>query len=199
MPDPLLLIHGLGSGPLWMRALARRLRRQGHQVLLWSYPSVVGSLQQHGKRLRDELRRLDEEPSVERFHLVTHSMGGAVARVALTGRRPAKLGRIVMLAPPNRGTPVARVFGRLLRPLCPAVGQLSDRPGSFVRRLPRLEDVEVGIVSGRLDWMVPTWYTHLDDQADHTTLWGTHTSILFQRRTTDRIAEFLESGRFGGP
>ncbi len=197
MPDPLVLIHGFGSGPLLMRALARRLRRQGHQVLSWSYPSVVGSLQRHAERLRDELRRLDQEPSVGRFHLVTHSMGGVVARGALTGSRPAKLGRIVMLAPPNRGSPVARVFGPLLRPFCPAVGQLSTRPGSFVRRLPPLEDVEVGIISARLDWMVPTWYTHLDDQADHTTLWGTHSSLLFQRRTTDRIVQFLRSGRFG--
>jgi len=77
-----------------------------------------GSIEAHAARLAAKARELDEDAAIERLHFVGHSMGAIVVRIALTVTRPRKLGRVVLLAPPNRGARLAdfalRLFGRRL-------------------------------------------------------------------------------------
>ena len=125
------LVHGFLANGMMLAVLSRRLRRLGYRTEPWGYRNMCCSLMVHADRFGEVLRRLDADPSVSKVHLVTHSMGCIIARAALAGARPAKLGRFVMLAPPNRGSFVATkavgAFGRIFRP----VEELATTPESL--------------------------------------------------------------------
>lgn len=194
----LLLVHGLGSTPLLLTPLAKRLRRKGYRhVVNWSYPSILRTICDHGDALRRKIEEVAAREDVDHVHLVTHSMGGILARRAL-GDRPQidKLERLVMLCPPNGGSRVATNMSYVVGPLCTPLAQLSHTPDSYVNRLPAELPYEVGVVAARRDRVVAVDRTHLPCQRDHIVLPAGHTSILFTRRLAESVERFLLQGRF---
>src|SRR5262245_19524147 len=105
--DVAVLVHGLAAGKFVMRALAGSLAKASLKVVNWGYRSLWSPLQRQGRQLAGILSRLEEEEPNARVHLVTHSMGGIIARLALAEYLPRRLGRFVMIAPPNRGSHIA--------------------------------------------------------------------------------------------
>lgn len=79
-------------------ALKLRLRIAGHDAQFSPFDWRLG-ISALGANLA---RQIDEEPS-RTTHLVAHSMGGLVARAALSGN-PRRLGRVVTLGTPNYGS-----------------------------------------------------------------------------------------------
>ncbi|MBC7853106.1 MAG: alpha/beta fold hydrolase [Pirellulaceae bacterium] len=200
MPPPnshaLILIHGLGAHWLIMSPLARRLQKQFGRVINWSYSSLWSGIERHGQQMAEQLQQLDDDPAVERIDLITHSMGGIVARLALAKRIPTKMGRMVMLAPPNTGSHVARSLAPVLGRLCPPLVQLSDAQQSFVASLPPPPAVDIGIIAARHDLLVAEARTHLPTEKEHIILPGMHSSLVWRRETAEQAAAFLASGRF---
>jgi len=191
-----VLVHGLGANKLLMWPLARRLARAGYRTVNWSYPSFLRTIERHGANLRELLDRLDAEPEAARIHLVAHSMGCIVARQALLSGVPRKIGRFVMLAPPNQGSPLASLFGPLTRCCFPTIDQLARRPDSFVNRLLEPDGLEIGVIAARVDWLVGVANTHLPCQRDHIVVSGTHSLMVFQSGVAREVVEFLRQGRF---
>lgn len=191
-----ILVHGLGGGRWWMRRIERRLQRDGFDTLNWGYRSYLGGVETHGVRLLRLLEQLDGDSHVSRFHLVTHSMGGVLARFVLAERKFNKLQRVVMLGPPHAGSRVAAnlapVLGRILLPLI----ELSDNPGSLVNRLPEPQSIEVGVIAARRDRVVHVDSTRLANLADHITVDSGHNSMLFRSDVADYVARFLQVGHF---
>jgi pimeloyl-ACP methyl ester carboxylesterase len=194
--DTIVLAHGLGGGPLFMRPLARRLGRHFDQVINWGYSSLWSPIETHGKNFATLLRQLDENGSGGRIHLVGHSMGGIISRLALTDYMPRRLGRFVMIAPPNRGSRVARRLAPHLGRLCPPIMQLTDDSGSFVCTLPPPSVPELGIIAAEMDFMVPRANTSLGCECDHIVLPGLHSTLVWRRETAEQVRHFLESGKF---
>ena len=195
--EVVVLIHGLGAnGFVLMGLLARRLKRAGYRTLIWSYPSFTRTIDSHGEKLQRRLAELDADSAVNRIHLVSHSMGGIVARYALILGRPTKLGRLVMLAPPNKGARLATVCGPALRRCFPAIDQLAMRPDSFVNALPEPEEIEVGIIDASTDFLVGAGNTSLACQRDHIVLRATHSLLAFQRSLAAEVLRFLATGAF---
>lgn len=192
--DTIVLIHGIAAKRLVMWPLAYRLRAEGFKVHSWRYPSLFSSIASHAARLHDFLiNDLYDERCV---HIVAHSMGSIITRSALARGLPHNLGRIVLLAPPNAGSPVARIASSVLGRVIPPTRELSDDSESLVHQIGFNEKLSVGILAARYDFLVPEKNTHLTGELEHRTLVATHNSLLFSSKVVAMTANFLRYGTF---
>jgi hypothetical protein len=139
-PIPVVVVHGALRSRLGLLPTAWWLRRNGFRARVFGYRTRRGTLEDHGRALGAMVRAwLPEPPPV--MGLLTHSMGGLVARAWLGHAGQQELGgvqRIVMLSPPNLGSALARHYRHRawFRWLYgDAVDQLA---GDATRRLPAL-------------------------------------------------------------
>lgn len=198
-----VLIHGLAAHYVHLWPMAWYLNRKGFDVSIFGYRSWFWSIERHAERFAEELDRLEQDPNVESFAVVAHSMGGIVTRQAILGsdstesspRTFSKLKRVVLLGPPNQGSPKARRFGFFF-PFCKTVRQLSDRPGSFVRDLPPPTEVEIGVIAAQRDRVVPATSSQLPTAKDHVSVSSGHNGLLFRPSVLKQVIEFLTKGRF---
>jgi triacylglycerol esterase/lipase EstA (alpha/beta hydrolase family) len=195
--EAVILVHGHGAHPVLLEPLRRALQRQGFRAVSWSYGSLRGSIEAHAARLAAKAKELDKEldEDVERLHFVGHSMGAIVVRRALAMARPRKLGRVVLLAPPNRGARLADLALRLFGRRIVAANELCSDPDSYVNRLAPATDLDCGVIAASWDHIVPLAWTHLPGQRDHLVLRSLHTLPL-HRRTPTQVGHFLREGRF---
>ena len=195
-----VLIHGLFRTTQSMRPLHRSLEGVGFEPYPYRYFSTRGTVEAHGEKFAAKLAELEADPTVESIHVVTHSLGGPVTRAALTHGRPTKLQRVVMLAPPNRGSRVATrfapYFGALIRPLSELSHDRKKRKGSKLLDRPATPGVEIGVIAGSRDRTVDMEYTHVDGESDHTVVDSGHTFIMNKRATQRQVVHFLLTGRF---
>ena len=197
--ETVVLLHGLGRTPASMSKLHRRLEQDGYRVKDWSYRSTRGRIEHHGQRLHDFLATIDSDPGVSRVHIVGHSLGSIVARYALAVEVPEKIGRVVMLAPPNRGSAAARKSAPLLGKIIKPLEQLSDDPASDVNQLAVPARIEFGVIAAAADGKVRPEDTHLPGEADHLVVPGFHTFIMNRDDVCDAVLAFLKRGRFCEP
>jgi pimeloyl-ACP methyl ester carboxylesterase len=100
-----VLLHGLARGAGSLDGMGRALRAAGFPVWACDYPSTSTSIADAADEVA---RRLREELPDRELCAVTHSLGGIVVRHL--GDRGLDWRRIVMLAPPNRGSRVANLL-----------------------------------------------------------------------------------------
>lgn len=193
--ESVVLVHGLAGHGLVMTPLARALRGHFAGVTTWGYSSLWSRIERHGHALAESLRQMDDRQS-GRVHLVTHSLGGIISRLALAEYSPRRLGRVLMLAPPNRGSRMATRAAPYLGRFFPPIAQLCDSSDSFVCTLQPPSSTEVGIIAASHDVLVREESTHLAGETDHITLPGLHVSLLWSRTTAEQVRHFLENGRF---
>ncbi|HEX5106004.1 MAG TPA: alpha/beta hydrolase [Pirellulaceae bacterium] len=191
----MVLVHGLAANRTIMAPLGRALRRHFPQVTNWGYQSLWYPIERHGRELARRLRDIDRNAK-GRVHLVTHSMGGIIGRLALADYVPTNFGRFLMIAPPNRGSRVARWLAPLLGRIFPPLVQLTDASDSFVCSLPRPAIAELGVIAARGDFLVCEPSTRLGCETDHIILPGLHSSLLWSKATARQTSHFLKHGRF---
>jgi triacylglycerol esterase/lipase EstA (alpha/beta hydrolase family) len=198
--ETVVLVHGLCGSRFDMWLIARRLNRLGYHVNNWGYWSFRAPIQQIAKPLEKALARLDNDPACPRFHVVTHSMGGIVLRTVLAQAQFKNIGRVVMLAPPNGGSHMARRLSPYLGWLCPSLKQLSDSPDSYVNRLqPALSGNvnQLGVVQAIKDRVIASDCVQLETQCDFATVNGHHGILTWYPETMRLVVDFLQNGNFG--
>lgn len=195
--DLVVVVHGLGANRLVMYPLCSRLSRHVGRVINWGYHSLFRPVERPADELVTLFKSLESKPH-RRLHLVTHSMGGIIARLAIRQYRPANLCRFVMTAPPNGGSHVATKMASLLGRMVPPVLQLRDADDSFVRTLPPPEGIEVGIIAAHRDALIARGKTQFpcDSQCEHIELPGRHSSLVWRPETANAVVRFLKTGRF---
>jgi pimeloyl-ACP methyl ester carboxylesterase len=197
--DAVVLVHGLGGSRLDMWPIARRLKRLGFHVHNWGYRSIGNRIETHADRLAIELAHLENQSPNGRLHLVTHSMGGIIARRMFERHDVGNLGRVVMLAPPHQGSHVARKLTRFFGWISPSLGQLSDSNDSFVNRLPNTlqqKDIEFAIVESTKDRVIVQGGVLLDGYRDYARVVGHHGVLTWYPQTIDLVEDFLTLGKF---
>lgn len=196
-----------------MRRLERALAHAGYRTLNLDYDSGRKSLDVLSDEIHPKIERFVAQQA-GRVHFVTHSMGGLLARLYLSCRRPPQLGRVVMLGPPNDGSAVADLLHRrsLFRLVFgPAGQQLTTRHAIVLRQLCGPSDYEVGVIAGTRslnvissalvfhelnDGKVSVRSTRLDGMADHIALPVTHTFMMRDPAVVAATMAFLRNGRF---
>lgn len=194
--DLVVLAHGLVRTPASMWMLARSLRARGYRVLNWGYGSYSRPVAELGAMMaRDVAAATGAAP---RVHFVGHSLGTVIIRWVLAHAPPSDIGRVVMLAPPNRGASKADRVLRYGAWLLPPLADLCTNDGAAARALPAPAGVDVGIIAGVTDRTVKVAETHLDGAAGHVLVPGGHTFIMLRRDVRRLVHGFLETGSFAG-
>ena len=205
-----VLLHGLARSHNSMQYLAEELGKLDYFVVNVDYPSRKQNLAQ----LADTYvaKSVASCPSQEKVHFVTHSMGGILVRQYLSNHTLDRLGRVVMLGPPNQGSEV--------------VDKLGDFPGfHFINGDAGLElgtgkfstpnalgaaNFELGIIAGSRsinlmlsaiipgddDGKVAVERTKLDGMDDHLVLPVTHPFMMKNERVIQQVLYFLKHGEF---
>jgi hypothetical protein len=203
-----VLLHGIANVTLSMKYLEKRLHGEGFSVINLGYPSTNLSINGAAHLVRNQLT--DLEPGA-RIHFVAHSLGNIVLRQMFSEPLP-NLGRMVMIAPPNRGSLTAQQLKdlKIFRWIYgPAGQQLAADNNPFFEGLPK-PPCEFGIIAGGKgdgegfnpllpgddDGTVRVEETRLEGAADFILVRNVHTLILFDRKTAEQVVHFLRNGQF---
>lgn len=209
--DCVVLLHGLARSEYSMLLIEQVLEFHGYRVVNRTYPSAEAPIAE----LVAHVGRSVDLCGAERTHFVTHSLGGILARAWLLDRRPPQMGRVVMLAPPNRGTEIVDRLAALDHGaelmewlMGPAVRELGTGPGSVPAALGPV-DFELGVIAGDRwfnpmglmlegpnDGTVSVESTRVQGMADHIVLPVTHALLMNNPVVIAEILEFLRTGAF---
>lgn len=210
MKPLVVLLHGLARGHGSMSKLGKTLRANGFDSVSRTYPSRRHSISYLATEMADWIV---DNAGHRPVSAVTHSMGGVIVRHLHDAR--IRWNRIVMLAPPNRGSQLAAAL--IKNPVFswyygPAGAELAD--GSHWPAPPAPFAVIAGTrglaLSNPTSWTVGRRFspetqhdgtvavaeTKLPGMTGFAEVDATHTWIMNDARVHDLVLRYLRNGSF---
>jgi triacylglycerol lipase len=208
--ETVVLLHGMARSSKSMNKMAKALRADGYQVINVDYPSTSATIEKLTEPIFTEL--MPQIQNTETVHFVTHSLGGIILRQYLQDHDITNLGRVVMLAPPSRGSEVPDKLGGIFLYKWingPAGNQLGTGTNSLPLRL-KAPAFELGIIAGDrsinpiLSMLIPgpndgkVSLARVKPQSysDYLKLHTTHACMMWNRKVIAQTQQFLEYGKF---
>ncbi len=207
-----VLLHGLARTARAMNAMKDALQDDGYLVANVSYPSREYPIEELAPLAIEEgLEQCGEDAA--KVHFVTHSLGGILVRYYYAENAIDRVGRVVMLAPPNQGSKVADSLGGMpgfdwLNG--PAGSQLGKGEGSIPLSLGAPE-FEFAVIAGNRsidplssaildnpdDGKVSVEDTKLEGMSDFRLVEVSHAYIMQNEEVIGLVKRFLRTGTFG--
>lgn len=199
-------VHGLWMRGASMAVLRRRLEPHGFHVADFTYPSVTESLTRNAAALASFVAGVPGDT----VHLVGHSLGGALICAMLESGVPDRIGRVVCLGSPLKGSRTAarlarwpggrRLIGRCLADVHARGGfsacQVGVEVGSIAGRIPLGVGRLLGPFPEPNDGTVAVAETMIAGLADHLVLPVSHVALLWSSAVASQTEHFLLHGRF---
>lgn len=213
--DTVIILHGIAKDSGSMSPVEAILRADGYKTLSITYPSTEMNLDGIAQHLRTTSLTPAFWAETRKVHIVTHSMGGLVARRYLDRYKQAipadKMGRVIMLAPPNGGSEVADLI-HTLPPYRWYYGPAGDELTTATQMRNKSSIYyDLGIIAGTKEWpyfvaafvvpgssdgRVSVKNTKISGMKDHITVSATHTFIMDKPDVHKQILRFLKTGAF---
>ena len=210
--EGVVLLHGLCRSSASMQPMAAALARAGFVVENIDYPSRSETIGPLSEQVIGAALRSNKLADCARIHFVTHSMGGILVRSYFSRHHEARLGRVVMLAPPNQGSEVVdhlrgwRIFKKINGPAGSELGTDSDSVPRKLGAVPFDLGVIAGdrsinwinslMIPGRDDGKVSVQSTRVDGMREHRVVHVTHPFIMRKRKVMDATICFLKTASF---
>jgi triacylglycerol lipase len=207
------LLHGYGSGPLFMTTINNYLIKQGFHTVNYGYHSIKDDLNFSARQLYEDIKKNKEDT----ICFVTHSMGALVLRAMISSVQKGSpfpvIYRIVMITPPNHGAEIADFFGEspvFRYILGPNIQHLMTDSSSLANRLPVPGNCEIGIIigvragkngynpfiKGDNDGYLTPNATRLGTEKESIMVPAEHSMIIHNKRVLELVYSFLKNGNF---
>ena len=205
-----VFLHGLMRSPSSMEKVATAFAERGFAIANVGYPSRQHPIEELAPLAVE--KGLAQCPTDSMVHFVTHSLGGILVRHYLEVQELPRLGRVVMLAPPNNGSEVVDKLRDVpgFKTLSgPAGFQLGTDQDSVPMKLGPV-DYEVGIIAGTEtfspilslylpnpdDGRVPVESTKVEGMSDFVILPHAHPFIMRAPGAIAQALAFIQTGKF---
>lgn len=206
-----VLLHGLGRTPRSMNKMAGALTRAGYRVENIGYPSTDHEFNVLLAMISDSLDACCIEKGA-RVNFVTHSLGGIMVRAWAQQNGPERIGRVVMLSPPNQGSELVDELRDVFwfKWIAGPTGRrLGTDPESVPSRLGPVR-FELGVITGNRsfnpvysrmipgpdDGKVSVQRAKIAGMKDFLVLPHTHSFIMNSDEVIRQTLYFLDRGRF---
>ncbi len=212
-PHKVYIVHGILGNKGEYTRMRKVLHENNFETVFFAYKSRKTTIPEASKQLYELIK--SENP--DSFSIITHSLGGLIARGLLTHLEQdaelPKMKRVVMVAPPNQGTVAGNFMHRysLFRWILGVnLRDVMNDDESLALKLPVKFEAEVGIIAGISecksgynpfvegdnDGEIRPEETRLGTENDFITVKANHVSILRKNETIQQTIQFLKNGSF---
>lgn len=210
--DYVVLLHGIGRSYRSMSKIANYFVKQHYHVLNVDYPGTHFTLE----HLIDDIY-LQLQPWItqenKQVHLITHSMGGLIARGMINRYQLNNIGRVVMLGPPNHGSEVADllqglrlyqfIYGPAGQQLTTAyqhqddsLGQVTFPLGIIAGDRSLLPFFSLFVLPGSDDGLVSVESSRIVGMSDHIIMHANHALMMQNKKIIRQTLNFIRDGHF---
>jgi len=210
--EAIILLHGLARTRRSMNKAAKLLAAYGYQIINVDCPSRSADISLLAQKYISQAVKQCDVKGVKKIHFLTHSMGGILLRDYLASHTIDRMGRAVMLAPPNQGSEVVDKLGgwKLFYTLNgPAGLQLGTDSNSVPNRLGPV-NFELGVIAGNktINFLLSTLIPEVNDgkvsvsraqvagMKDFIVMPYTHPFIMRRKAVIGQALHFIQQGTF---
>ncbi len=211
-----LLLHGMNRTRNTLRKMERAIQEAGFETARLSYASTRQRIQDNARGLSSVVEHLP----FGQVSFVGHSMGNLVVRRFLydlqqqpESSQQKSLHRMVMIAPPNQGSKLARwlKFSLLFNVISGVGGREFSWRWDEVKSELAVPDLEFGVIAGAQqklhflsnpflpgpdDWTVSLAETQLENETDRYEDFLMHGTIMKDKKVIAATVRFLKTGHF---
>jgi len=208
-----VLLHGLARRATSLNTMEAALQEEGYQTANIDYPSRDFEIAELADIAVEEgLAACRAGDDVEKIHFVTHSLGGILVRQYLSTDSIDRLGRVVMLGPPNQGSvaaddldgvpgfdwingPAGRQLGKGENSVPLSLGPANFELGIIAGNR-TIDPITSAILDNPDDGRVSVADTQLEGMDDFVVVEHSHAFMMQMQRPIELTILFLKTGRF---